>query len=170
MNETDYRPATWLPAIWTALSIGKRIVRAIILHSTPAPARAVAIPPITHGSCSAHYHIDELGRVTQHIRENDIAFHAVNPRKPEWSNAHTIGLTLERADDATEWPDVQLLAVAKLAAAIRIRYPGIPVLTHADISRKPDHIDDPAHFPLLELEVAIMREEDAQNRVPRLPA
>lgn len=169
MRDTDYNAAAWIPALWSAIALGKRIVTAIILHSTPKPAQLVAQPPAGAPSCSAHYHIDESGSVTQHVREARIAFHSSNPKHAMYSDAHTIGITLERTDDTAQWPDQQLLALAKLSAALRIRYGNIPILTHSDTSRPPSHIDDPANFPLLELEVAVQRELDTSTAEPRMP-
>jgi len=169
MNDTDYRDAKWLPALAFAAALGRRVIRSIILHSSPATAKQLADRSPDNQPTSVHYHVSPRGAVTQHIRESAIAFHMAGTTRPQHSDAHTIGIVLERNGDEGAWPDPQILAVARLVAAIRVRHPDLPVHTHAEVTRPASRIDDPRDWPMLEMEVCVQRILDAASDLPPLP-
>ena len=157
MSGPDYRDSKWLPALQWALSLGRRVISAIVLHSTTATAEQLAANNGDSVPASAHYHVAPNGQITQHVREFAVAYHMASARKAQWTDPHTIGIVLERADDREPWPDVQILAVARLVAAIRLRHPDLPVHTHAEVTRPASTIDDPRDWPMLEMEVCVDR-------------
>ncbi|QKW29523.1 N-acetylmuramoyl-L-alanine amidase [Streptomyces seoulensis] len=98
-----------------------------------------------HGA-AAHYIVRRDGRVTQMIRELDVAFHAGNRA---W-NERSVGVEHEGfVDDASSFTDAMYAASARLTAQICRRY-GIPVdrkhiVGHVEVPGT-DHTDPGPHW------------------------
>lgn len=121
----------------------------LVLHYTGMPSAAAAIARLCDpaAAVSAHYVIDERGRVTQLVPEERRAWHA---GLGGWQaltdvNGHSIGIEL--VNPGHEWgyrpfPDAQIESLIELASAIRDRH-GLPpgaVIGHSDTApaRKTD--------------------------------
>ncbi|MEU6573855.1 N-acetylmuramoyl-L-alanine amidase [Streptomyces sp. NPDC046805] len=98
-----------------------------------------------HGA-AAHYIVRKDGRVTQLIRELDVAFHAGNREY----NERSVGIEHEGfVEDASSFTDEMYAASARLTTAICGRY-GIPVdrehvIGHAEVPGT-DHTDPGPHW------------------------
>lgn len=165
----DYPDATWIPAECFAIPTGKRVIMAAILHSADGTLVGDLAQLTGDHGVSAHYYVARSGRVWQMVLERNIAWHAGAVRKPTWNNAHTIGIEQEHVDHREDWPDTQLLAVARLVNHIRVRRGPIPLLGHADVASPPGRKQDPADYPWAELHVAIMRLADTAAAATGIP-
>ncbi len=121
----------------------------LVLHYTGMESRAAAIERLCDPAAkvSAHYVIDEDGRVTALIDEAKRAWHAgvAKWRGESDVNGRSIGVELVNPGHEfgyRDFPDAQMAALEKLALAILKRYP-IParnVVGHSDVApaRKTD--------------------------------
>ena len=166
----DYPLSTWRPAHSYALPTGRRIITALILHSGDGTLTGDLDTLTAPQSDSAHYYVARSGRVWQLVREANIAFHAGLVKKPQWSNAHTIGIEQQHVDLQDDWPDPQILAVARLVHHIRLRRGDLKLLGHADVCAPPGRKIDPAHYPWADLHVCILRLADSAIAAPAAPA
>jgi N-acetyl-anhydromuramyl-L-alanine amidase AmpD len=126
-------------------------VRAIILHSTDGH-EAGDLETLTGNHpqrpVSAHYYVTRDGRIFKLVMEFNTAFHAGSVVHENWSNACTIGIEQEHVDYQDDWPDAQVLAVARIVADIRRRHGWlVPVLSHAHVAYPPGRKVDPASYP-----------------------
>ncbi len=90
---------------------------------------------------SAHFYMRRNGRVLQFVPCNQRAWHAgvSNWRGRERCNDFSIGIELEGADHL-RYADAQYTSLARLAFALRQRYPLVDMVGHSDIApgRKTD--------------------------------
>lgn len=123
VNFRTGRPAGFKPEA-IVIHIGEGSLRSIDMQFSDPNARV-----------SAHYCVSKSGDIHQYVDEKDIAFHAGNIDKPDWTglkpgstpgtfinpNFYTIGIEHEGfADD--QWPDTQLAASAALVGEIAQRW------------------------------------------------
>ncbi|MGQ4415241.1 N-acetylmuramoyl-L-alanine amidase [Streptomyces sp. SAS_269] len=147
----DFRGARWVAADRANYRRADRpddyAVDRVVVHVTqggyPSAVRAFQDP--AHGA-AAHYIVRRDGRVTQLIRELDVAFHAGNREY----NERSVGIEHEGfVEDASSFTDAMYAASARLTAAICGRY-GIPVdrehvIGHAQVPGT-DHTDPGPHW------------------------
>lgn len=127
----------------------------IVLHYTGMQTAEAALARLTDADSkvSAHYTVDEDGKVYRHVEEDRRAWHAGYSfwRGESDINAHSIGI--EIVNPGREWgyrafPDAQIRAVTSLCKVIMERH-GIEdedVLGHSDVA--PARKDDPGElFP-----------------------
>lgn len=125
----------------------------IILHFTGGKSAEYALNILTDGTrenrVSAHYMIDEEGRVYRLVDEDKRAWHAgvSSWRDIEDVNSASIGIELSNRD-RNPYTKEQLLALSELCDGIRRRH-GIAahnIIGHSDIA--PERKNDPGyHFP-----------------------
>jgi N-acetylmuramoyl-L-alanine amidase len=156
----DYPAALWSPSRSYAHHIGRRTITAIILHSGDGTRLGDLETLTATHSASAHYYISRAGHAWQLVREQDVAYHCHPARKPIWENRYTLGIEQEHIDHRDDWPDAQILAVARLVAHIRTRRGPIPLLGHAAVCKPPGYKIDPADYPWAELHVSLQRIAD----------
>src|SRR5260221_52496 len=125
---TDYPPATWVPASNSNYSTANRPhdypVDMIIIHDTEG-SYGSAIQEFQNPAtqASAHYVVSDLGQITQMVAEKDIAWHAGN-----WDyNTRSIGIEHEGYASGTNWYTPAMYdASARLSASICSRW-GVPM-------------------------------------------
>lgn len=124
----DYRGARWVAASTANWRRADRPddygIDMVVIHVTQGDyASAVEAFQDPEHRAAAHYIVREDGRVTQMIRELDVAFHAGNREY----NERSIGIEHEGfVERASSFTDAMYAASARLTAGICARY-GIPV-------------------------------------------
>ncbi|MFF4041920.1 N-acetylmuramoyl-L-alanine amidase [Streptomyces sp. NPDC001816] len=147
----DFRGARWVPA--SAANYRRadrpddyRIDRVVIHVTQGGYASAVKVFQDPAHRAAAHYIVRKDGRITQLIRELDVAFHAGNREY----NERSVGIEHEGfVEDAASFTDAMYAASARLTAAICRRY-GIPVdrehvIGHVEVPGT-DHTDPGRHW------------------------
>ncbi|MEU7427215.1 N-acetylmuramoyl-L-alanine amidase [Streptomyces sp. NPDC040750] len=147
----DFRGARWVAASPANYRRADRPddypVDRVVVHVTQggyASAVKVFRDP-AHGA-AAHYIVRADGRVTQLIRELDVAFHAGNRQ----FNERSVGIEHEGfVEDASSFTDALYAASARLTAAVCERY-GMPVdrehvIGHVEVPGT-DHTDPGPHW------------------------
>ncbi len=125
----------------------------IILHYTGMKTAQAAIKKLCDeaSQVSAHYTIDEAGKIYQHVDEANRAWHA---GKAYWRgkndiNSRSIGIEIVNHGHEhgyQEFPNDQIQSVIDLCIDIQKRYKIEHVLAHSDIA--PDRKEDPGElFP-----------------------
>lgn len=147
----DFRGARWVAASAANYRRADRPadypVDRVVVHVTQGGyASAVsAFRDPSHGA-AAHYIVRGDGRITQLIRELDVAFHAGNREY----NERSVGIEHEGfVTDASSFTDAMYASSARLTAAICRRY-GIPadrthVIGHVEVPGT-DHTDPGPHW------------------------
>ncbi|MFJ4327810.1 N-acetylmuramoyl-L-alanine amidase [Streptomyces tricolor] len=146
----DFRGARWVAASAANYRRADRPadyrVDRVVVHVTQGGyASAVKVFQDPEHGAAAHYIVRKDGRVTQLIRELDVAFHAGNREY----NERSVGIEHEGfVEDASSFTDAMYTASARLTAAICERY-GIPVdrehiIGHVEVPGA-DHTD-PGRF------------------------
>lgn len=133
-------------------------VRMIVLHATAGRAPGDLAWLRKGGDerrpVSAHYYISKAGRISQLVRDEDIAWHAgrsrwaIDGRQVEGCNAASIGIELENLNTGRDpYPEAQYAAALALTRdlAARHRVPPSQLVRHLDIA--PGRKTDPAGFP-----------------------
>ncbi|MFF8697022.1 N-acetylmuramoyl-L-alanine amidase [Streptomyces sp. NPDC015144] len=150
-GEVDHAGARWVeasPANWRrADRPDDYVIDRVVVHVTQGGyAGAVrAFQDPAHGA-AAHYVVRKDGRVTQMIRELDVAFHAGNRAY----NERSVGIEHEGfVDRPQDFTARMYEASARLTAAVCERY-GIPVdrkhiIGHAEVPGA-DHTDPGRHW------------------------
>ncbi|MFF8428538.1 N-acetylmuramoyl-L-alanine amidase [Streptomyces sp. NPDC016566] len=147
----DFRGARWVPA--SAANYRRadrpddyRIDRVVIHVTQGGYSSAVQVFQDPAHGAAAHYIVREDGRITQLIRELDVAFHAGNREY----NERSVGIEHEGfVEDPSSFTDAMYAASARLTAAICGRY-GIPVdrehvIGHVEVPGT-DHTDPGRHW------------------------
>jgi N-acetyl-anhydromuramyl-L-alanine amidase AmpD len=142
----DFRGARWVAASSANLRRADRPddygIDRVIIHVTQGGYRsAVRVFQDPGHGAAAHYIVRGDGRVTQMVRELDVAFHAGNRQY----NERSVGIEHEGfVERAASFTDAMYEASARLAAAVCGRY-GIPadrehIIGHAQVPGT-DHTD-----------------------------
>ncbi|MEV5148344.1 N-acetylmuramoyl-L-alanine amidase [Streptomyces sp. NPDC052727] len=146
----DFRGARWVGASTANYRLADRPsdyrVDRVVIHVTQGGyASAVKVFRDPGHGAAAHYIVRKDGRVTQLVRELDVAFHAGNRQY----NERSVGIEHEGfVEDSSSFTDEMYAASARLTAAICERY-GIPVdrehiIGHVEVPGT-DHTD-PGRF------------------------
>ncbi|MFH9676747.1 N-acetylmuramoyl-L-alanine amidase [Streptomyces sp. NPDC017405] len=142
----DFRGARWVAASAANYRLADRPadypVDRVVVHVTQGGyASAVKVFQDPAHGAAAHYVVRRDGRITQLVRELDVAFHAGNREY----NERSVGIEHEGfVTDPASFTDALYAASARLTAAICGRY-GIPVdrehiIGHAEVPGT-DHTD-----------------------------
>jgi N-acetylmuramoyl-L-alanine amidase len=147
----DFRGAHWIAASSANCLRADRpadyVVDRVVVHVTQGSYRSAvqAFQDPGHDA-AAHYIVRQDGRVTQMVRELDIAYHAGN-----WGyNLRSVGIEHEGfVERASSFTDAMYAASARLTAAVCRRY-GIPVdrehiVGHVEVPGT-DHTDPGDHW------------------------
>ncbi|MFC9282594.1 N-acetylmuramoyl-L-alanine amidase [Streptomyces collinus] len=124
----DFRGARWVPASAANYRRADRPddypVDRVVVHVTQGGyASAVKVFQDPAHRAAAHYVVRRDGRITQLVRELDVAFHAGNRAY----NERSVGIEHEGfVEDASSFTDAMYASSARLTAAVCARY-GIPV-------------------------------------------
>lgn len=121
----------------------------LVIHYTGMPSAEAAIEWLAHPASrvSAHYLIDEDGRVVRMVEEEKRAWHAGVSHWRGRDNVNDCSIGIELVNPGHEWgyrpfPEAQMAALEALAADIcaRHRIPPTRVVGHADVApgRKTD--------------------------------
>ena len=150
-GDVDYVGARWVAASAANWRMADRPddydVDLVIIHVTQGSyASAVKVFQDPDHGAAAHYIVREDGRITQLIRELDVAFHAGNREYNERSVGIEHAGFVERPEDFT---DAMYAASARLTARICARY-AIPVdrehiIGHVEVPGT-DHTDPGKHW------------------------
>ncbi|MGW2745785.1 N-acetylmuramoyl-L-alanine amidase [Streptomyces sp. NPDC001450] len=147
----DFRGARWVPASTANYRRADRPddyrIDRVVIHVTQGgyPSAVKVFQDPAHGA-AAHYIVRKDGRITQLIRELDVAFHAGNREY----NERSVGIEHEGfVEDPSSFTDAMYAASARLTAAICGRY-GIPVdrehvIGHVEVPGT-DHTDPGRHW------------------------
>ncbi|MFD9098398.1 N-acetylmuramoyl-L-alanine amidase [Streptomyces collinus] len=146
----DFRGALWVPASAANYRRADRPddyrVDRVVVHVTQGGyASAVKVFQDPAHRAAAHYVVRRDGRITQLVRELDVAFHAGNRAY----NERSVGIEHEGfVEDASSFTDAMYASSARLTAAICARY-GIPadrehIVGHVEVPGT-DHTD-PGRF------------------------
>ncbi|QTE01047.1 N-acetylmuramoyl-L-alanine amidase [Streptomyces cyanogenus] len=163
----DFRGARWVAASAANYRRADRPadyrVDRVVVHVTQGGyASAVKVFQDPAHGAAAHYIVRKDGRITQLIRELDVAFHAGNRSY----NERSVGIEHEGfVEDAASFTDAMYAASARLTAAICDRY-GIPVdrehiIGHVEVPGT-DHTD-PGRFWDWERYLRLVRAERAKG-------
>ncbi|MER6467916.1 N-acetylmuramoyl-L-alanine amidase [Streptomyces collinus] len=124
----DFRGARWVPASAANYRRADRPddypVDRVVVHVTQGGYEStVKVFQDPAHRAAAHYVVRRDGRITQLVRELDVAFHAGNRAY----NERSVGIEHEGfVEDASSFTDAMYASSARLTAAICARY-GIPV-------------------------------------------
>ena len=147
----DFRGARWVAASPANYRTADRPddyrIDRVVVHVTQGGyASAVKVFQDPAHGAAAHYIVREDGRITQLVRELDVAFHAGNRSY----NERSVGIEHEGFVDRPEdFTDAMYAASARLTAAICRRY-GMPVdrehvIGHVEVPGT-DHTDPGKHW------------------------
>ncbi|MET7287483.1 N-acetylmuramoyl-L-alanine amidase [Streptomyces sp. NPDC005573] len=147
----DFRGARWVPASPGNYREADRpddyAVDRVVVHVTQGGyASAVKVFQDPAHEAAAHYIVRRDGRITQLVRELDVAFHAGNRE----FNERSVGIEHEGfVEDASSFTDAMYAASARLTAAICGRY-GMAadrehVIGHVQVPGT-DHTDPGPHW------------------------
>ncbi|MGW5663636.1 N-acetylmuramoyl-L-alanine amidase [Streptomyces sp. NPDC003758] len=165
----DFPGARWLAASPANLRRADRPddygIDRVVVHVTQGgySSAVKAFQDPGHGA-AAHYIVRRDGRVTQMIRELDVAFHAGNREY----NERSVGIEHEGfVERASSFTDAMYAASARLTAAVCGRY-GIPVdrehiIGHAQVPGT-DHTDPGPHWDWERYMRLARRERAARTR------
>jgi N-acetyl-anhydromuramyl-L-alanine amidase AmpD len=130
-------------------------IRMLVLHATagrhPGDLAWLRKGGDPRRPVSCHYYIDKSGRISQLVRDHDIAWHAgvsrwlVDGRVVVGCNAVSLGIELENRNDGVDpYPDAQVHAAVALSRHLVKAYqiPPGQLVRHRDIS--PGRKTDPA--------------------------
>jgi hypothetical protein len=133
-------------------------IRAIVIHATagrhPGDLGWLRKGGDERRPVSCHYYIDKSGRISQLVKDGDIAWHAgvsrwtIDGRMRENLNSVSVGIELENLNSGRDpYPEAQLVAAVALTRELARRYdvPPSQLVRHLDIS--PGRKTDPAGFP-----------------------
>ncbi len=129
----------------------------IILHYTGMETAQAALDRLTNkfSKVSAHYTVDENGKIYQHVAEEDRAWCVGKSFWQEMRDINARSINIEMVNKGHEFgyhkfADKQIEAVKKLCHEIMTRHEIKQVLGHSDVS--PERKEDPGHlFPWTEL-------------------
>ncbi|MFI1763264.1 N-acetylmuramoyl-L-alanine amidase [Streptomyces sp. NPDC020800] len=147
----DFRGARWVAASPANYRRADRpddyTVDRVVVHVTQGGYRSAvkAFQDPAHGA-AAHYIVRRDGRITQLIRELDVAFHAGN----RGYNERSVGIEHEGfVEDASSFTDAMYAASARLTAAICRRYGFLAdrehIIGHVQVPGT-DHTDPGPHW------------------------
>jgi len=135
---------------------GKRQIDFLILHHLQANSIAETIEALEHYEVSAHFLIDNNGKIVQLVDENDISFHAGVScwNGFEGLNVNSIGIEFINSDPfSNNFSQEQMLAGVDLASYIINKYQiqNRYILGHSDIAYNSasgllDRKQDPSHL------------------------
>lgn len=132
-------------------------ILSLILHSTDGREEG-DIETLTgdHG-VSVHWYVTRAGKIYHFVQDADAAFHVGTAISPNFSNDASIGIEQEHFDPShnrpggEDWPDQQIEAVAKLAAALQQKHGPLQIRGHKDVAVDAHgHLgrkEDPANYP-----------------------
>ncbi len=140
----DSKLATlWCPSPNYEARVGRRAPDMLILHYTGTESAEAALDWLTReeAKVSAHYLVDEAGRIAQIVAESERAWHA---GQSLWAgetdlNSCSIGIEIHNPGhdfDYPDFPDAQMQAVEALCLDILARHaiPPDRILAHSDIA------------------------------------
>jgi N-acetyl-anhydromuramyl-L-alanine amidase AmpD len=168
----DFRGARWVAASTANYRRADRpddyAIDRVVVHVTQG-SRASAVKAFQDPGhkAAAHYIVGQDGRVTQMIRELDVAFHAGN-----WEyNEHSVGIEHEGfVDRPQDFTAAMYAASARLTAGICRRY-GIPVdrehiIGHVEVPGT-DHTDPGPHWDWDRYMELVRREHAAAEKAAK---
>ena len=146
----DFVGATWVGASTANWRLADRPgdfrIDRVVIHVAEGSFRtAVKVFRDPGHRAAAHYVVGEDGRVTQMVRELDVAFHAGNRAY----NERSVGIEHEGFVTDRSFPDAMYQASARLTARICVRY-DIPfdrkhIIAHSEVPGA-DHTDPGRHW------------------------
>ncbi|MGV9277964.1 N-acetylmuramoyl-L-alanine amidase [Streptomyces griseosporeus] len=171
----DFRGARWVAASTANYRRADRPddygIDRVVIHVTQG-SRASAVKAFQDPGhkAAAHYIVGQDGRITQMIRELDVAFHAGNREY----NEHSVGIEHEGfVDRPQDFTTAMYAASARLTAGICRRY-GIPldrdhVIGHVEVPGT-DHTDPGPHWDWDRYMGLVRREYTAAENAAKNPA
>ena len=133
----------------------KRRIKYIIIHYTNLPSTQASLKHLLNkrNKVSAHYLLDQMGKIYSLVNEKDIAWHAgiSSWKADKLLNKKSIGIELQNTGTAgnyEKFPNQQISQLEKLILELQNKYniTNANILGHSDIS--PDRKIDPGpKFP-----------------------
>ena len=133
----------------------KRRIKYIIIHYTNLPSTQASLKHLLNkrNKVSAHYLLDQIGKIYSLVNEKDIAWHAgiSSWKADKLLNKKSIGIELQNTGTAgnyEKFPNQQISQLEKLILELQNKYniSNANILGHSDIS--PDRKIDPGpKFP-----------------------
>lgn len=137
----------WIPASSSNYTVrSSRTINLIVIHTVEgSEAGCISWFQNPRANVSAHYVVSHAGRITQMVRDKDMAWHARSA-----GNLTGIGIENEGYANRNTWTSAQLSALADLVRGLCDRY-GIPkdrahIKGHKEIPGN-DHTDPGPYFP-----------------------
>ncbi|MGB6908074.1 MAG: N-acetylmuramoyl-L-alanine amidase [Methyloceanibacter sp.] len=133
----------WCPSPNREPRVNGRAPDMLVLHYTGMDSAEAALDWLTReeSKVSCHYLVDEEGRITQIVREEERAWHAGQSRWAGETDLNSCSIGIEIHNPGHEFgyhdfPDAQMQAVEALCRDIFTRHPIRPerVLAHSDIA------------------------------------
>jgi hypothetical protein len=156
-------PAEWVGSPNFNQRLRSDDITAIIIHSTASSTLQGVISWFNNPNAkvSAHYTIGKDGRIVQHVRDEDRAWHA---GQSVWKGRHscndyTVGIELVNLNDGRDpYPEAQHQANVALCAYLRRQYriKADDIIGHVDIALPPGRKSDPRGYDLDRLRREVM--------------
>ena len=144
-------------------------IKAIVCHHTAGPAagNAPSLNVVQSGRTGLPGPLSQIVLArdgTVYVVAAGLAYHAGAVRKPEYGNAHAIGIEAE-ATGTTTWPERQMDAYARLCAALMAHYrvPLENVLGHKEVCSPAGRKIDP-NFDMVAFRAQV--QQVARRRTP----
>jgi len=128
------------------------IIDTILIHSTVLNSLNQVIERFSDpkSKVSSHYTIDRDGKIACHVTEEKRAWHAGESKMPDGRsnvNDFSLGIELVNLNDGYDpYPEVQIMALKNLIAAIKSRHPIKHVFGHYEVVQPPGRKSDPKGF------------------------
>lgn len=153
-------------------------IRAVVIHATagrgPGDLGWLRKGGDERRPISCHYYIDKAGRISQLVKDEDIAWHAgvsrwmIDGQMRDNLNTVSVGIELENLNTGRDpYPEAQIAATVALTRMLVERYnvPRTQLVRHLDIS--PGRKTDPAGFPWQTFVARVYANSDTSNATPQ---
>jgi LysM repeat protein len=151
-------PITWVGSPNFNSRPYPKTIWAIVMHATASSSLEVVISWFNNPAAqvSSHYTIDKDGRIVQHVRDEDRAWHA---GKSEWKgvpgvNDYGLGIEMVNLNDGGDpYPEAQHQASVLLCAYLCRKYSIKPedIVGHVDIAVPAGRKSDPRGYDMARL-------------------
>jgi len=159
MPGPDYPWATYITGAKWADRPSPTRIDAVLLHAVSLRSAEDLIALRERGDTAYHYAVTETGAVVQMAPERGWCRAVGKTTRPCYSDKRVIHIAIDGAPDQAEWPDDQVLAVARIVGVIWAVRGRLPVRDAGNVARPQGRIPEITAWPWLHMHQLIPRLE-----------